>query len=327
MRKLEAKGKKDGKVETTPPAPAGEAAVEKASPGDEEEGEEEEDGREEGKGGGGQFVKRKIGSNAWRYEEEEELPGEGNLKPHPLSPHFCLFLFPSPSRMGLTREGCLRTEVEEPPPEPDYVKMTIGRRGELEDPEIAAAPSEGVDEGFLNESLLTQGKRHGEGARGKGRVFKVDRSQFEDVTEKISKQSTADAFRQRFAPRKAKPRRGGAGQVGIGGVRGEYEETEGAEDVDSFLEELNLDGETEPFHPLSHLYLFWSLFFFSGVSWRIPVRLVLFVTLLGRVHIGARVGYTVRFLSFLFLFLKGGGYISLFHNYFYFISTPATVSV
>lgn len=46
--------------------------------GEKEEGEEEESGGEHG-GGGGQFSRRKMHSNAWRYEQEEEelVPGEG----------------------------------------------------------------------------------------------------------------------------------------------------------------------------------------------------------------------------------------------------------
>lgn len=43
-----------------------------------EEDEEGESGSEHG-GGGGQFSRRKMHSNAWRYEQEKEelVPGEG----------------------------------------------------------------------------------------------------------------------------------------------------------------------------------------------------------------------------------------------------------
>lgn len=118
--------------------------------------------------------------------------------------------------------------------------MTRERKGQLEKPEEAL--KEDLDEEFLRD-LRAQGGRgrgrgggmHGEGVKGK--VVKVDRKQFEDVTTKMAKQSTADAFRQRFAPRKAKSRgaSGGTGGADLG------------EDVDSFLGELKLDGETSTF--------------------------------------------------------------------------------
>ncbi|KAL0631741.1 hypothetical protein Q9L58_009394 [Maublancomyces gigas] len=165
-----------------------------------EGGEEDESGSEHGGGGGGgQFSRRKMQNNAWRYEQEEEelAPGE---------------------------------EPEEPEPEPDYVAMTRERKGQLEKPEEAL--KQDLDEEFLKD-LHALGGRRGDARGGgfdggKGKVVRVDRKQFEDVTTKMAKQSTADAFRQRFAPRKAKS-------------RGASEGTGGVEDVDSFLGELKLD--------------------------------------------------------------------------------------
>lgn len=95
-----------------------------------------------------------------------------------------------------------------------------------------------LDEEFLKGSLQAQRSL---GARGgvykgnvKGKVVKVDRKQFADVTTKIAKQSSADVFRERFAPRKAKSRVAGSGGTG----------DDVLDDVDSFLKELNIDGET-----------------------------------------------------------------------------------
>jgi len=62
------------------------------------------------------------------------------------------------------------------------------------------------------------------------RVVRVPKSQFVDVTEKISKQTTAEAFRQRFGARKAKPRPE---------LEEEEEEEEEDDDLDSFFEELD----------------------------------------------------------------------------------------
>lgn len=59
---------------------------------DSEEGEEQKEGEEGGSGdehgGGGQFSRRKMQSNAWRYEQEEEelVPGEGEYLEIPHQP-------------------------------------------------------------------------------------------------------------------------------------------------------------------------------------------------------------------------------------------------
>lgn len=118
--------------------------------------------------------------------------------------------------------------------------MTRERRGQLEKPEEAL--EQDLDEEFLKDLHALGGRRGGGFDGGKGKVVKVDRKQFEDVTTKMAKQSTADAFRQRFAPRKAKS-------------RGASEGTGGVEDVDSFLGELKLDGETSPFGLLHFIFI------------------------------------------------------------------------
>ncbi|KAI5849499.1 hypothetical protein DFP73DRAFT_296212 [Morchella snyderi] len=163
-----------------------------------EEADEDEDGE------GGQFSKRKMQNNAWRYEKEEEEPVPGE-------------------------------EPEEPESEPDYVTMTVQRKGQFNAPN--KIPEEDLDLDFLKD-LQLQGQRS-RGAEGsedfggtKGKVVKVDRKQFEDVTTKIAKNSTVDAFRQRFAPRKTKSRVGGGGGGAWGGAPDD--------DVDSFLEELKV---------------------------------------------------------------------------------------
>lgn len=202
---------------------------EKGEEGGKKEGEEGESGDEE-EGGGGQFSRRKMQSNAWRYEQEEEepIPGEGE------------YLEISHRLKVIGTDASI--EPEEPEPEPDYVTMTREREGQLKGSE--EAPKGDLDEEFLKD-LQAQRSKGGRNAYGigssgaKGNVVKVDRKQFEDVTTKIAKQSTADAFRQRFAPRKAKPRGGAGGGGATGGIDLD-------EDVDSFLGELKLDGETNP---------------------------------------------------------------------------------
>ena len=71
----------------------------------------------------------------------------------------------------------------------------------------------------------------------------VPKSQFVDVTEKISKQTTAEAFRQRFGTRKAKP-------------RPELEVEEEEDDLDSFFEELDRARDGGENHILSFFFLF-----------------------------------------------------------------------
>lgn len=71
----------------------------------------------------------------------------------------------------------------------------------------------------------------------------VPKSQFVDVTEKISKQTTAEAFRQRFGTRKAKP-------------RPELEVDEEEDDLDSFFEELDRARDGGESHILSFFFSF-----------------------------------------------------------------------
>lgn len=140
--------------------------------------------------------------------------------------------------------------------------MTRERKGQLEKPEDPL--KEDLDEEFLKDLHAQGGTGRGRGGSThggfggtKGKVVKVDRKQFEDATTKMAKQSTADAFRRRFASRKAKSR-GASG--GTGGA-------DSGEDVDSFLEELKLDGETGLFICL----IYFILFFTAVISTESPV--------------------------------------------------------
>ncbi|KAG0641672.1 hypothetical protein HOY80DRAFT_1008334 [Tuber brumale] len=187
------------------------------------------------------FRKRTLQNNAWRYEEEEEVPG---------------------TEPGLTS---YHTVIEDP--EPDYARLTIGKEVDFPYPSSSAAaknsaplPIEDIDEEFLRESFQasctfastsvpssSRARRDNDkdGGGRTGRVVRVPKSQFVDVTEKISKQTAAEAFRQRFGTRKAKP-------------RPELEAEEGEDDLDSFFEELDRardGGESHiispvVFHPL-----------------------------------------------------------------------------
>lgn len=87
------------------------------------------------------------------------------------------------------------------------------------------------------------------------RVVRVPKSQFVDVTEKISKQTTAEAFRQRFETRKAKPRPGL-----------EVEEEE-EDDLDSFFEELDRARDEGESHILSFFFSFLCFERFEGGYW------------------------------------------------------------
>jgi len=135
-------------------------------------------------------------------------------------------------------------------PEPDYPRLTIGKEIDFSHPSSTASknntplPIEDIDEEFLRESFLTSCTftstsvppssrarldRDEDGGDKARRVVRVPKSQFVDVTEKISKQTTAEAFRQRFGARKAKPRP----------ELEEEEEEEEEDDLDSFFEELD----------------------------------------------------------------------------------------
>jgi len=129
----------------------------------------------------------------------------------------------------------------------DYSRLTIGKEIDFSHPSSTASknnappPIEDVDEEFLRESMMASSTfastsvpsssrarrdRDEDGGDKTRRVVRVPKSQFVDVTEKISKQTTAEAFRQRFGTRKAKP-------------RPELEEEEEEDDLDSFFEELD----------------------------------------------------------------------------------------
>ncbi|RPB00099.1 hypothetical protein L873DRAFT_1901585 [Choiromyces venosus 120613-1] len=162
------------------------------------------------------FRKRTLQNNAWRYEEEEAIPGAEPV-------------------------------IEDP--EPDYARLTIGKELNFSHPSSASTaaknnaplPIEDIDEEFLRESFqasctfastsvpsgsrVRRDHRDEDGGDKLRKVVRVPKSQFDDVTEKISKQTTAEAFRKRFATKKAKP-------------RPELESEEG-DDGDSFFEELD----------------------------------------------------------------------------------------
>jgi hypothetical protein len=74
-------------------------------------------------------------------------------------------------------------------------------------------------------------------AAPKGKIVKVDRSEFVDINEKIAKRNNVEAFRARFEKRKARAPRGG--------VTAEAELDDGSrgDDLDGFLQELQLDDD------------------------------------------------------------------------------------
>lgn len=134
--------------------------------------------------------RKKIASNAWRYDEPEPEPGEGEG-------HFSLML-----RLW----GCqvvaepynVKTEPEEVVPEPDYVGLTRDKFQAIEERE---QEREEIIDIWDHDSGVRRGRADMDFAP-KGNIVKVNRDDFKDVTEKIAKQATADRFRQRFATRK-----------------------------------------------------------------------------------------------------------------------------
>ncbi|KAK6541639.1 hypothetical protein TWF694_007438 [Orbilia ellipsospora] len=124
-------------------------------------GSESEEGAETSRYG----RRKKIASNAWRYEEPEPEPGE---------------------------------EPEEAEPEPDYVSMTREKFHSIEEKEQER--EEIID--IWDEDVSARRGRSDLDFGPKGNVVKVNRGDFKDVNEKIAKQATADRFRQRFATRK-----------------------------------------------------------------------------------------------------------------------------
>jgi len=69
----------------------------------------------------------------------------------------------------------------------------------------------------------------------KGKMVKVDKSEFVDINDKIAKRNNVEAFRARFAKRKARVPRGGVSEVD------EVDDGLGGGDLDAFLQELKLD--------------------------------------------------------------------------------------
>jgi len=88
--------------------------------------------------------------------------------------------------------------------------------------------------------------RHEDGGDKARRVVRVPKSQFVDVTEKISKQTTAEAFRQRFGTKKTKPR--------------PELEAEEEDDLDSFFEELDRVRDGGENHILFSVFFFFYFF-------------------------------------------------------------------
>ncbi|KAK6534707.1 hypothetical protein TWF281_006010 [Arthrobotrys megalospora] len=127
--------------------------------------ESENDDAEEGENPSRYSRRKKIASNAWRYDEPEPEPGE---------------------------------EPEEVVPEPDYVGLTRDKFQAIEERE---QEREEIIDIWDHDSGVRRGRADMDFAP-KGNIVKVNRDDFKDVTEKIAKQATADRFRQRFATRK-----------------------------------------------------------------------------------------------------------------------------
>lgn len=184
------------------------------------------------------FSRRKLISNAYRYELPSEDDDPSNRDPH----------------------------APPPEPEPDYVALTANRVSALEAEEerrkaAAAAAAANLDAEFLRDldsslgggqgkkKVKTREQEEREEEERKKHVVKVDKKEFLELQEKIKKRENVEAFRKRFESGT------GAGKVkrkeGGGGVGGGA----GLDDVDAFLEDLGLDGMISTY--------FYSLFFLS----------------------------------------------------------------
>jgi hypothetical protein len=145
--------------------------------------------------------------------------------------HFCFLL-----AITVILANILPIDVSEEEPEEDYVALTLSRKGgQIKDPEEEAINTGAIDKEFLDESWGPKGVHN-----TKGKLVKVDKREFIDVTEKIAKQNTVDAFRARFQSSKTKaraPRTVSAGTSGRGGEE---------DDLDAFLGELALDDGEYP---------------------------------------------------------------------------------
>lgn len=202
-------------------------------------GEKGEDVEEEEDNIRSQFSRRKLVSNAFRYEDPPPPP-------------------PGSEELG---------EPEEP--EPDYVALTTSRPSALQAAaeKDAKEKRETFDYAFLKE-MKEAGKGKGkkknmsvlegfgmDDDEKKKNVVRVDKSEFRELEEKIKKRENVEAFRKRFAKRDvgSKTRRlrveeeeegdedldamlGGAGYAKAGGG------ARAAADLDLFLGELGVEG-------------------------------------------------------------------------------------
>lgn len=116
------------------------------------------------------------------------------------------------------------------------MQLTRDRKEQMVDAHEAKVHAGLVDEDFLRESSFSSRPL----APVKGRVIKVDRKEFQDVTEKISKQSNVNAFKARFAQRKQKTR---TPAVSDAWEKDSAGDSGNIDDVDAFLGELQLEGE------------------------------------------------------------------------------------
>ncbi|KAF3925659.1 hypothetical protein ABW21_db0208549 [Orbilia brochopaga] len=156
--------------ETVTPATATATAEANAAREATSQSESDSDGAGEDEGASRYSRRKKIASNAWRYDEPEPEPGQ---------------------------------EPEEVEPEPDYVSLTRDKIQSIEEKEQTR---EEIIDIWDHDSGVRRGQSHDLDFGPKGNVVKVHRDEFKDVTEKIAKQATADRFRQRFASRKRSAR-------------------------------------------------------------------------------------------------------------------------
>jgi len=153
------------------------------------------------------FTKRKVGSNAWRYESEE--PG-----------------FP----LAQSAEEEEELELE---PEPDYVSLTLQRESQIKDLDRASVEVGLIDEEFLRDRMCLQRGAGGDFV-SKGRVVKGDKQEFQDIANKISKQANVDTFKARFGPRRAK----GVTRRGLD-LETDEGDNQDAPDLEAFLQDLD----------------------------------------------------------------------------------------
>jgi len=83
--------------------------------------------------------------------------------------------------------------------------------------------------------------RHTSSGKGKGNVVKVSRDSFKDVTDKMTKQATADDFRQRFGSSKSGSSSRRTAPTDTSGINDEDE-------LDALISKISVEGK-----PYSHL--------------------------------------------------------------------------